>query len=48
MQFIDLNADIGEAVTPDGQAAELAILGLISSANIACGLAMQVRMKLCE
>lgn len=37
MQFIDLNADIGEAATPLGRAAEAEILKLVSSANIACG-----------
>lgn len=34
---IDLNADIGEASTPDWAASEAAILRHISSANIACG-----------
>lgn len=37
MEFIDLNADIGEAVTPEGQQAEADILRYVSSANIACG-----------
>ena len=37
MKRIDLNADIGEANTPDWMAAEAAILSYISSANIACG-----------
>jgi UPF0271 protein len=37
MNVIDLNADIGEAETPDGIASELAILSYVSSANIACG-----------
>lgn len=37
MKTIDLNADLGEADTPAGQAAELAVLRYISSANIACG-----------
>lgn len=37
MKTIDLNADIGEADTPDWEAAEAAILSHISSANIACG-----------
>jgi len=32
MRAIDLNADLGE-----GGADDLALLGLISSANIACG-----------
>lgn len=34
---IDLNADIGEAETDAGIAAELSILTCVSSANIACG-----------
>lgn len=34
---IDLNADIGEANTPEWAASEQAILSYISSANIACG-----------
>jgi len=34
---IDLNADIGEADTPDWAASEAAIVNAISSANIACG-----------
>ncbi|MGB6318151.1 MAG: LamB/YcsF family protein, partial [Litorimonas sp.] len=37
MKTIDLNADIGEADTPEWQASEAAILAHISSANIACG-----------
>ncbi|MEM7729631.1 MAG: 5-oxoprolinase subunit PxpA [Pseudomonadota bacterium] len=37
MKSIDLNADIGEADTPEWEAAEAAILAHISSANIACG-----------
>lgn len=37
MKVIDLNADIGEAVTPEGQQAEADILQYVSSANIACG-----------
>lgn len=37
MQAIDLNSDIGEAASPEGQAAEREILKLVSSANIACG-----------
>ena len=37
MKTIDLNADIGEADTPEWEAAEAAILSHISSANIACG-----------
>lgn len=37
MKTIDLNADIGEAVTPEGIKAEAEILQFVSSANIACG-----------
>ena len=37
MNTIDLNADIGEADTPDWAASEAAIVNAISSANIACG-----------
>lgn len=37
MKFMDLNADIGEATTPEGQQAEADILNYVSSANIACG-----------
>lgn len=37
MKTIDLNADLGEADTPAGQASEAAVLRYISSANIACG-----------
>ena len=37
MKTIDLNADIGEADTPEWAASEAAIVGAISSANIACG-----------
>lgn len=37
MKSIDLNADIGEADTPDWAAAEADIVSAISSANIACG-----------
>lgn len=37
MKVIDLNADLGEADTPEGQKAEADILSYISSANIACG-----------
>jgi len=37
MKTIDLNADLGEANTPEGQQAEADILKYISSANIACG-----------
>jgi len=37
MKMIDLNADIGEASTPEWADSEAAILGHISSANIACG-----------
>ena len=37
MKTIDLNADIGEADTPEWAASEAAIVTQISSANIACG-----------
>ena len=37
MKTIDLNADIGEADTPEWTASEAAIVSAISSANIACG-----------
>jgi len=37
MKFIDLNADIGEANTPESHQAEADILKYVSSANIACG-----------
>lgn len=37
MKYIDLNADLGEAEDKGGIAAELSILSVISSANIACG-----------
>ena len=37
MSSIDLNADIGEADTPEWAASEAAIVSAISSANIACG-----------
>ena len=37
MKTIDLNADIGEADTPEWAASEAAIISAISSANIACG-----------
>ena len=37
MRTIDLNADIGEADTPEWAASEAAIVSAISSANIACG-----------
>ena len=37
MNTIDLNADIGEADTPEWVASEAAIISAISSANIACG-----------
>jgi len=37
MKTIDLNADIGEADSPDWAASEAAIVQAISSANIACG-----------
>lgn len=34
---IDLNADVGEASTPDGRSAEIAVLSAVTSVNIACG-----------
>ena len=34
---IDLNADVGEASTPDGKSAEIALLSSVTSVNIACG-----------
>ena len=37
MKTIDLNADIGEPDAPDWRAAELDVLTIVSSANIACG-----------
>ncbi len=37
MKVIDLNADVGEADTPDWAAAEAEILRYVTSANIACG-----------
>lgn len=37
MKTIDLNADIGEADTPDWAESEAAIVSAITSANIACG-----------
>ena len=37
MKTIDLNADIGEADSPEWAASEAAIVKAISSANIACG-----------
>jgi len=37
MKSIDINADIGEANTPAWAESEAAIVGAISSANIACG-----------
>lgn len=37
MKTIDINADIGEADTPEWEASEAAIISAISSANIACG-----------
>jgi len=37
MKTIDLNADLGEADTREGQNSEAAVLRYISSANIACG-----------
>ena len=35
---IDLNADVGEATTPLEELVELALLGLMSSVNVACGV----------
>ena len=35
---IDLNADVGEATTPLDELVELALLDLVSSANVACGV----------
>ena len=37
MKIIDLNADVGEADTPDWADAEAEILRYVTSANIACG-----------
>ena len=37
MKRIDLNADLGEMDTPEGHASDAAILGVVSSAPIACG-----------
>jgi 5-oxoprolinase (ATP-hydrolysing) subunit A len=34
---VDLNADVGEAADEEGIAREAALLGLVTSANIACG-----------
>ena len=34
---IDLNADVGEATEPDGVEAERRLLGLVTSAHVACG-----------
>jgi UPF0271 protein len=34
---IDLNADVGEATTPLDELVELALVGLVSSVNVACG-----------
>jgi UPF0271 protein len=35
--IIDLNADLGEAADPAGRGVEDALIGLVSSVNIACG-----------
>lgn len=35
---IDLNADVGEATTPLEELVELALLDLVSSVNVACGV----------
>ncbi|CAM3691511.1 5-oxoprolinase subunit PxpA [Litorimonas haliclonae] len=37
MKFIDLNADVGEADTPEWADAEAEILRYVTSANVACG-----------
>jgi UPF0271 protein len=34
---VDLNADVGEATDPGGVEAERALLGLVTSAHVACG-----------
>jgi UPF0271 protein len=34
---IDLNADVGEATEPEGVEAERGLLGLVTSAHVACG-----------
>ena len=34
---IDLNADVGEAADADGVEVERALLGLVTSAHVACG-----------
>jgi UPF0271 protein len=34
---IDLNADVGEASTPNAKSAEIAVLSAVTSVNIACG-----------
>jgi UPF0271 protein len=34
---IDLNADVGEATDPDGMEAERGLLGLVTTAHVACG-----------
>ena len=34
---VDLNADVGEATEPDGVEAERGLLGLVTSAHVACG-----------
>lgn len=36
-RFIDLNADCGEAATPERLAIEDAVIGFVTSVNIACG-----------
>jgi UPF0271 protein len=36
-RIIDLNADVGEATEPDGVAAERGLLGLVTTAHVACG-----------
>jgi UPF0271 protein len=36
-RHIDLNADVGEATDPDGVETERALLGLVTTAHVACG-----------
>ena len=47
--IIDVNCDLGEGVTVDGQAVENRIMPLVSSANIACGrhAGNKESMKMC-
>lgn len=37
MQFVDLNSDLGESFGPYKMGDDAAMLGLVSSANVACG-----------